>query len=87
MVRDDYTWGMINGVVCIVDRIPRENIRAVLEDLREHSHINGHKVIYRDAKGRWDEIIIDHNAKFVGFNVLNLKDLDEAVARVRRGFE
>ena len=41
--------------------------------------VAGMRVVYRDSLGMWDEVLIDDECAFVGFNVLNAKDERDAI--------
>jgi hypothetical protein len=41
-------------------------------------------VIYKDTRGIWDQILVDHTGCFAGFSSINERDLPAAIARLTR---
>jgi RPA family protein len=41
-----------------------------------------YRVIYRDTRGIWDQILVDPTGHFAGFSSLNERELSAALARL-----
>lgn len=88
-----YAAERIAGVVAIVDesipQVPRRSVTNGAEDvisfLQQRGFVRpGDRVVYRNTSGRWDEMRIDDECRFVGFEPIGAASLAEAIASIGR---
>jgi hypothetical protein len=72
-----------SSITTAADRSPMtEN---VIDDLtRQGFDLSRYRVIYRDTRGIWDQLLIDRTGHFAGFSSINERDLSAALARLTR---
>ena len=76
------------GFLCLIDhdegRSVTNDAENVIASLRAAAYdLTTNRVIYRDTRGVWDEIVIADGA-FAGFGSINETDLDAAIRKARR---
>lgn len=83
--RSEFTYEMRGDVVILVEhegaaRSVTNDAEKVISELhREGLDFTGKRVVYQDALGSWDELIVEGN-RFVRFNLLNAPSLLDALA-------
>jgi hypothetical protein len=85
--RSVYSQAVYGNVITIIDqqggRSVTNDAENVIDDLvREGFDLVQYRLIYRDTRGIWDEILIDRTGRFAGFGSLNERDLPAALAKV-----
>ncbi|MGF6978926.1 hypothetical protein QFZ94_007441 [Paraburkholderia sp. JPY465] len=70
--------------VCVTDlnlgRSVTNNIEGVIDDLIRAGWLDyGDRMIYSDAHGIWDEVVLGEDCRFLGFRSLNMRTCDEAI--------
>ena len=76
------------SVIAIIDLCRGKSVtndaEHVLADLAKAGFdLTRYRVIYRDTRGIWDELILRDGA-FAGFLAINERDLETALAKLRR---
>jgi hypothetical protein len=56
----------------------------VIADLAASFDLSKYRVIYRDTRGIWDEMLVDRTGQFAGFSSINERDLPAALAKLTR---
>ena len=51
---------------------------------RQGFDLSKYRVIYRDTRGIWDQLLVDRTGHFAGFSSVNERDLSAALARLTR---
>ena len=85
--RPPYTHSIHGRILALEDlgvgRSVTHDAQRVLQDLANQGlDLTQFRVIYRDATGRWDELLVDKGA-FAGFAPLGATSLADAIARIR----
>jgi hypothetical protein len=61
------------------------NAENVIDDLvRQGFDLSQYRVIYRDSRGIWDELLVDRTGHFAGFSSINERELPAALAKLTR---
>lgn len=81
-----YTYTIHKSVIAIVDhdlgRSVTNDADNVVDDLaRAGLDLAAYRIIYRDTRGIWDEIVIDRD-RFAGFRSINVGSRAEALAKI-----
>ena len=81
----DYTYTIINGVVCVIDEGGAPSVtndaEAVIAELASTGvDLINQPVIYRDTEGQWDELLLV-DGQFSGFRFLQTTDRSVAINR------
>jgi hypothetical protein len=64
---------------------PTEDARKVIADLVSQGFdLSKYRVIFRDKRGIWDQILVDRTGHFAGFSSINERHLPAALARLTR---
>ena len=83
-----YSYTVHGNVIAIVDydqgRSVTNDAENVIADLGACFDLSRYHVIYRDTRGIWDQLLVNHAGRFAGFSSINVRDLDEALTRVTR---
>jgi|SRR5215831_18626694 len=77
------------NVIAIIDhdggRSVTNDAQNVIDDLtRQDFDLSKYRVIYRDTRGIWDQLLVDRTGHFAGFSNANERDLSAALARLTR---
>ena len=56
----------------------------VIADLAADFDLSRYRVIYRDTRGIWDQMLVDRTGRFAGFSSINERDLAAALAKLTR---
>ncbi len=72
------------GFVCIIDHNEGRSVTNDAEKviaclISERYDLSANRVIYRDTRGIWNEMLVERGA-FAGFRPVNAPDLDAAIA-------
>lgn len=88
MRRAIYTWGLVPGIVWIVDAchdavptVTNDAERVISDLVRLGVDVDHNRVVYRDSEGRWDELVV-RESTFAGFKSINAESLEEATAKL-----
>jgi hypothetical protein len=84
--RSVYKYAIRDNVICITDTFEGQSVTKdadkIIRDLQAEGLLKGRRVIFRDAFGIWDEILV-HGGEFTGFRPINEVDRSRAIAKVR----
>ena len=87
-LRAVYSRTVHGHVIAIVDhdgpRSVTNDADNVIADLAADFHLSKYRVIYRDTRGIWDQMLVDCTGHFAGFSSINERDLPAALARLTR---
>ena len=53
----------------------------VIADLAPDFDLSRYRVIYKDTRGIWDQMLVDRTGRFAGFSSINERDLPAALAK------
>jgi hypothetical protein len=83
-----YSHTVHGNVIAIIDydqgRSVTNDAENVIADLAACFDLSRYRVIYRDTRGIWDELLVDRTGRFAGFSTINERDLPSALAKVTR---
>ena len=87
--RSVYSHTVHGNVIAIIDhdggRSVTNDAQNVIHDLaRQGFDLSKYRVIYRDTRGTWDQLLVDRSGHFAGFSSINGRDLSAALARLTR---
>jgi hypothetical protein len=87
--RSVYSHTVHGNVIAVIDhdggRSVTNDVENVIDDLtRQGFDLSRYRVIYRDTRGIWDQLLIDRTGHFAGFGSINERDLSAALARLTR---
>lgn len=86
----DFDYYMIDDVIVVYDLDQgncsvTNDVDHVLETLKNAiPDITSKKIVYRDSMGIFDEIVVDHLARFVAFRSINEKNLEKVFIKLHR---
>ena len=87
-LRAVYSRAVHGNVIAIIDRDEGKSVtndvENVIADLAADFDLSKYRVIYKDTRGVWDQILIDRTGHFAGFTSINERDLPAALARLTR---
>jgi hypothetical protein len=87
-LRAVYSRAVHGDVIAIVDlcggKSVTNDVENVIADLEAQFDLSKYRVIYRDTRGIWDQILVDRLGRFAGFSAINERDLAAALARMTR---
>jgi hypothetical protein len=87
-VRAVYSRTVHRDIIAIVDHDIGKSVtndaENVIADLAADFDLSKYQVIYRDARGIWDQLLIDRAGRFAGFSSINKSDLPAALAKLTR---
>jgi len=87
-LRAVYSRTVHGDVIAIVDLCGGKSVtndaENVIADLEAQFDLSKYRVIYRDTRGIWDQILVDPLRRFAGFSSINERDLAAALARMTR---
>src|ERR1700730_14972716 len=76
------------SVVAIIDHDQGKSVtndaENVIADLAACFDLSKYRVIYKDTRGIWDELLVDNTGQFAGFSSINEGDLPAALAKLTR---
>jgi hypothetical protein len=84
-----YSYTVHGNVIAIIDHDEGKSVtndaENVIDDLvRQGFDLAQYRVIYRDTRGIWDELLVDRTGHFAGFSSINERDLPAALAKLTR---
>jgi hypothetical protein len=86
--RSVYSRTVYGNVIAIIDydqgRSVTNDADNVIADLAADFDLSRYRVIYRDTRGIWDELLVDRTGRFAGFSSINERDLPAALAKLTR---
>ncbi len=75
-------------VIAVIDHDQGKSVtndaENVIADLASDFDLSQYRVIYRDTRGIWDELLVDRTGGFGGFSAINERDLPAALAKLTR---
>jgi hypothetical protein len=75
-------------VIAIIDHDQGKNVtndaESVIADLAACFDLSKYRVIYRDTRGIWDQMLVDRTDRFASFTSINERDLTAALAKLTR---
>ena len=87
--RSVYSRTLHGNVIAITDHDQGRSVTNDAENVIADLVVQGfdlsrYLVIYRDARGIWDQLLVDRTGHFAGFSSINERDLSAALAKVTR---
>ena len=87
--RSVYSHAIHGNVIAITDhdqgRTVSNDAANIIDDLtRQGFDLSRYRVIYKDTRGIWDQILVDRTGHFGGFSSINERDLAAALGKVTR---
>ena len=86
--RSVYSRTVYGNVIAIIDYDQGKSVTKdadnVIADLAADFDLSRYRVIYRDTRGIWDELLVDRTGHFAGFSSINERDLPAALAKLTR---
>jgi hypothetical protein len=83
-----YSRTVHGNVITIIDHDQGKSVtndaENVIADLAADFDLSQYRVIHRDTRGVWDELLVDRTGHFAGFSSINERDLSAALARLTR---
>lgn len=83
-----YSRTIHGNVIAIIDHDQGKSVtndaENVVADLAGSFDLSRYRVIYRDTRGIWDELLVDRTGHFAGFSSINERDLPAALAKLTR---
>lgn len=88
-LRAQYSRAVHGNVIAIVDHgggksVTNDAENVVADLIRQGFDLLEHRVIYKDTRGIWDQILVDRTGRFAGFSSIDERDLPAALARMTR---
>ena len=87
-LRAVYSRAVHGNVIAIIDHDEGKSVtndaENVIADLAADFDLSKYRVIYRDTRGIWDQMLVGRTGHFVGFSSINERDLPAALARLTR---
>src|ERR1700730_7954029 len=76
------------SVIAIIDhdqgKCVTNDAENVIADLAASFDLSKYRVIYKDTRGIWDEILVDSTDRFAGFSTINERNLAAGLAKLTR---
>jgi hypothetical protein len=84
-----YSRTVHGNVIAIIDYDQGKSVtndaENVIADLAASFDLSKYRVIYRDTRGIWDELLVDDSTgRFAGFSAINERALPAALAKLTR---
>jgi hypothetical protein len=83
-----YSRAVHGNVIAVIDHDQGKSVtndaENVIADLASDFDLSQYRVIYRDTRGIWDEMLVDRTGQFAGFSSINERDLPAALAKLTR---
>ena len=87
-LRAIYSYTIHGDVIAIIDHDQGKSVtndaENIIADLAACFDLSNYRVIYRDARGIYDQLLVDRTGHFTGFSSLNAHDLPAALAKLTR---
>ena len=86
--RSVYSRAVYGDVITIIDHDGGKSVtndaENVIADLAADFDLSRYRVIYKDTRGIWDQMLVDRTGRFVGFSSINERDLPAALSKLTR---
>jgi hypothetical protein len=87
--RSVYSYRVFDRVIAVIDhdkgRSVTNDADNVIKDLAKKGFdLSQYRVIYKDTRGIWDQMLVDRTGHFAGFKSINERDLPAALAKLAR---
>ena len=87
--RSVYRRAVYGNVIAVIDHDEGKSVtndaENVIDDLAGQGFdLSKYRVIYKDTRGIWDELLVDRTGQFAGFSSINEGDLPAALAKLTR---
>lgn len=86
--RSIYSREVHGNVIAIIDcdqgKTVTNDAWNVIADLAADFDLSKYRVIYRDTRGIWDEMLTNSFGEFAGFSSINERDLAAALVKMTR---
>jgi hypothetical protein len=83
-----YSYTVNGNVIAIIDHDQGKSVTNdadnVIADLAACFDLLLYRVIYRDTRGIWDQMLVDRTGRFAGFSSINERDLPAALTKITR---
>jgi hypothetical protein len=83
-----YSYQTFGQVIAVIDhdqgRSVTNDAEAVIVQLAQKFDLSQYRVIYKDTRGIWDQMLVDRTGQFAGFSSINERDLPAALAKLAR---
>jgi hypothetical protein len=88
-LRSIYSRAVYGNVIAIIDHAEGKSVtndaENVIADLiRRGFDLSQYRVIYKDTRGIWVQMLVDRTGHFAGFSSTNARDLPAALAKLSR---
>ena len=87
-LRTIYSYTIHGDVIAIIDHDQGKSVtndaENIIADLAACFDLSKYRVIYRDSRDVWDQLLVDRTGHFAGFSSLNARDLPAALAKLTR---
>jgi hypothetical protein len=88
-LRSFYSYEVVDNIIAIIDHGEGKSVtndaENVIEDLaRQGFDFTHYRVVYKDTRGIWDQILVDRAGHFAGFSSINERDLPAALGKLAR---
>jgi hypothetical protein len=84
--RSVYSRAVHGDVIAISDHNGGKSVtndaENVIADLAPDFDLSRYRVIYKDTRGIWDQMLVDRTGHFAGFSSINERDLPAALAKL-----
>jgi len=85
--RADFSYEIVNEVVCIIDNdngksVTNDAVNVLADIAGQGVNLAGRRVIYRDTRGVWDELVLNPDGSFCNFKSINERERSKALAKV-----
>jgi hypothetical protein len=87
-LRAVYSRAVYGNVIAIIDHDDGKSVtndaENVIADLAAAFDLSKYRVIYKDTRGVWDQLLVDRAGRFAGFASINERHLPAALAKLTR---
>ena len=85
-LRAVYSYTTHGNIIAIIDHDQGKSVtndaENIIADLAACFDLSKYRVIYRDTRDVWDQLLVDRTGHFAGFSSLNARDLPAALAKL-----
>ena len=85
-LRATYTCEVHGDIIVIIDHDQGKSVtndaENVIADLAADFDLSKYRVIYRDTRGIYDQLLVNRTGHFAGFSSINERDLPAALAKL-----
>jgi hypothetical protein len=82
-----FSYQTYGNVIAVIDhdqgRSVTNDAEAVIAQLAQKFDLSQYRVIYKDTRGIWDQMLVDRTG-LAGFSTINERDLPAALAKLAR---